>query len=178
MEYTLDAIISFTLFALTLATFLTLMVDTVVLAFNELISPINLYSTVTFPTSLEIVIVRGGYVIRSSKRCLITYVIVEPEGKCYVSYGITPLKVITKSSNWVIAFTYTSVSVKMGTPIKSKITISMYGIVTKRPIPPYVIIEGSNYEIVPNFSKPSNIMSIKNFTYSIYNNTVVLRVRK
>jgi len=177
MEYTLDAVISFTLFASTLAISLMLVTNLTILTLNELTPPVSLWSELVFPTSLEVVSVEGDYIIKSLKRCLVTYVIIEPEGRYYVGHGITPLKVVAKPGSWIIAFTYTSVSIKRGVPIHGQMIVSMYGVTTKEPISPYVIINGSNYEVVPRISDSLKGIPAKDLTYSVYNNTVVLKVR-
>ena len=172
MEYTIDMLISYILFAIVVSMTLITVLNTVVAVTRVQVPVIKEYR---LPNSLEIVATDSGYVVRSERGCLVYVVVVNSEGYKVIR-GLTPLEVQALSSDWVIAFTTTTVSVKVGIPLGTLI-VSRYGVVVEEPIPPYVIINGANYQVVPNFEVAEEGVAPENSAYFIKNGTVVLGVR-
>jgi len=174
MEYSVDILISFVIFSVAVSIVSVTITGSIVATL-----------TVQFPTAyeiklpnhLEILALNEGYLVKSLRKCLVHVIILKSRNYVLIR-GLTPLKVIAKPSDWIIAFTYTSIAIKIGTPIQSRFIVSMYGVVEENlASKPYVIIEGTSYKIVPNFKlaqeAPSNTSA-----YSILNNTIVLKVRE
>jgi len=92
-------------------------------------------------------------------------------------HGITPIRIPAKPSDWIVAFTYTSVIVKVGAIIHGRLIVSKYGVVKSNPLKPYVVVEGSSYQVIPNLEGVSKSIQMSKSVYFIHNGTIVLGVR-
>ena len=77
MEYTIDMLISYILFASVISMTLITVLNTIVAVTRVQVSVIKEYR---LPNSLEIAPTPNGYAIRSERRCLVYVVIVNSEG--------------------------------------------------------------------------------------------------
>jgi len=176
MEYSFDMLTSFIIFSIAFSLLMLGVVATIYTVLRTQTMALLMVSEPYFPVKLEVIYLGNNtYEVRAKKPTYVYVVVIKSRDEYWTTYAVTPAKVKGSLSDWVIVFAYSGIGVKVGNPITGRLTVSRYCIACLKPIPPYVVIQGSSYTIVPNFEVAEVLKGPA--TYFIKNGTVVTALR-
>ncbi|RLE78312.1 MAG: hypothetical protein DRJ56_00405 [Thermoprotei archaeon] len=179
MEYSVDALASLVVFSLALSAALAALAGSLEVVTSA--STRRGLVRAALPISIEVESLNGRCVVRAPRRCLVSVVVVSPR-KSGLEYrvvrGLAPLEVAAAERDWVVAFTYASVAVRPGAPVRGRAVVTMYGVARAEPeLGPYVVIGGSGYRVVPDLRPAASAAAPESSAYLIRNSTLALGVR-